>query len=484
MTPWEILGAHPDIAVADLRRRYAALIKAFRPETHPQDFARIREAYELALPWARRREAEQAEAAAEVPAVPEVIGPAPTAEPAAAADEPGLAARFHAFRALAESAEGARDEALLPALHALLRARTGATLDEGQALEFALMRWFIESDQPPLTLLFETGRAFDWHEQVTRLGGWLGPSALRRMEARLALSRDRVFARHFSVNICLRHLHAADRCRALIVARPSAIEALAWAERWQRVSADADAPALADCLDARALRGLRGFATTDVLVGIAVALASPDATSGVVLGLAATLFVLLARLGLQAIARLAPTHRANVLLRAVFRQRVIAGVVVAVMGAVAMSVIGDTPPGPGQMVVAAVLVTPLALLATALAWRCAAWLERVIAWPFQWREAVQRLAFDRLMRSRAALPDGVALARGAGLIARLRAIPAALRLQAREVAARQRPPRAVPLMLRRGAVGRRRPNVWRLLWFGAWVLFAILRVAHVIGSGP
>ena len=87
------------------------------------------------------------------------------------------------------------------------------------------------------------------------------------------------------------------------------------------------------------------------------------------------------------------------------------------------------------------------------------------------------------MRSRTAPPDGVAFARRAGFIGRLRAIPAALRLQAREVASRQRPPRPVPLRLKRGGAGMRRPNVWRILWFGAWVLFAILRIAHVIGSG-
>ena len=60
MNPWETLGVEHDVAVADLRRRYAALIKEFRPETHPQDFARICEAYEVVLPLARRREAAQA----------------------------------------------------------------------------------------------------------------------------------------------------------------------------------------------------------------------------------------------------------------------------------------------------------------------------------------------------------------------------------------------------------------------------------------
>ena len=224
MTPWEILGVAPDVAVADLRRRYAALIKEFRPETHPQDFARIREAYESVLAIARRREAESVEAAAAAEravAVEEVAAPADDppevvqaitasdAELEVARPDPGapdLGTRFHRFHELAAAAAGTRDEAFLPELRALLRARASASLDDSQALEFALLRWFIESEQPPLTLLFETGRDFDWHLHPARLSSWLSPWALRQMEARLSLSRDLVHARHFSGNAWLRRV--------------------------------------------------------------------------------------------------------------------------------------------------------------------------------------------------------------------------------------------------------------------------------------
>ena len=181
MNPWQALGVAPDIAVADLRRRYAALIKEFRPETHPLDFARIREAYEVVLPHARRREALAAERAedeaedaevatvqveevaetseaasdpappvieAEADAAPiEVIAPPPVEQtPSEEEPEPALAAHFRRFHDQAAAARGSDDEAHLPALRALLQARTLATLDDSQALEFALMRWFIEAE--------------------------------------------------------------------------------------------------------------------------------------------------------------------------------------------------------------------------------------------------------------------------------------------------------------------------------------------------
>jgi len=482
MTPWQILGAHPDIAVADLRRRYAALIKTFRPETHPQDFARIRAAYELALPWARQREAERAERAEDAAAEPAPVVVAPVVEPAAPVDAPDLAARFHAFHALAGSAAGMRDEALLPALRELLHARTSARLDDSQALEFALLRWFIEAEEPPLTLLFEAGRAFDWHAQVARLGSWLAPSALRRMEARLAMSRDRVYARHFSGNVALRRLHSPSEPLPLIVARPGALDALAWAQRWQHLSEDADAPSLAAGLEAGMLRRLRGFCTTDVLAGAAVALACPDALSAITAGSVTTGLVLLQRLALQAGLRQPPGSRAHVAASTI-RHPLTTSSVALVPGIAGAALLIDAGFPSWRCVAGLLLIAPALLLLLALLWRALAWAEIVVAWPFQWREAVDRLEFDAMLRPRSSLeakadpPFGHRL----GLARRVRAIPAALRLQAREVAARERPPRQQPIALTRLRGGRVKTNGWRMLWFGIWVLFAILRLADVIG---
>lgn len=512
MTPWQALGVAPDIAVADLRRRYAALIKEFRPETHPQDFARIREAYEVVLSHARRREAAVAEqvdveelevAVAAIEEVPqadddstslpvddeiatpiEVIAQQPAADAPPEQDaEPALAAHFRRFHAEAATAQGSDDEAHLPALRALLQARTSATLDDSQALEFALMRWLIEADAPPLTLLFETGRAFDWHRHPARLSTWLSPWALRQMEARLALSRDLVYARHFSGNAWLHRLHAAQPGPPLLVWRPTAVEAGFWAERWRQGSEDADADPLAACLNPVAIRRMRGPASTDLLVGLAVAAFAPDLASAAVWALVATAIVFALRRMLQVIGDLPEAHRARIVARALLGSRIIVGVL-AIVGAWLAAIVFAAPePGFGALAVAAILAMPLALLVTSLAWRVAAWIELVIAGAFLWREAVDRLEFDTFVRSSVTPPAGQPFGLRLSFVKRLASIRAALRLQPIEIATRERPPRAKPftlVKLGRPAAGGQ--NRWRVLWFGAWVLFAILRLVHAFGG--
>jgi hypothetical protein len=518
MNPWETLGLGQDAAVADLRRRYAALIKEFRPETHPQDFARIRAAYEVALPYARRREAEAAEEveraalpadATSKPAVDEPPAPAmagapmpassqhltaeatavvvaPTGEADAPADDadPDLATRFRRFHALTESVQGTRDEALLPELRVLLQARARGSLDDSQALEFALLRRFIESESPPLTLLFETGRAFDWHTHVVRLSGWLSPWALRQMEARLALSRDLVYARHFSGNRWLRRLHSIQPRLPLIVFRPSALEALHWVERWQQACEAADTKALDACLDARTVKRLRGLATTDALAGIAAAAMGPDLPVAVSLGFAvvATVIVFASRLALQAIARQPESHWLRAFARKVAGNKLVAALLSAAAGGFGIALIFSPASTSPEVAVGCVLAVPGVLVAMALVWRLASWLELLVANVFAWRDAVDRLEFDRLVKTR-----GMPVATGAfgsrlALPQRLKAIRAALRLQTTEIALRERPPRAKPFKLVRIVSANGKPSLGRLAWIIAWIIFAIARLAHLGSS--
>ncbi len=49
LSPYGILGLERNAERADVRRAYSGLIKRFRPETHPQHFQRIREAFETVL---------------------------------------------------------------------------------------------------------------------------------------------------------------------------------------------------------------------------------------------------------------------------------------------------------------------------------------------------------------------------------------------------------------------------------------------------
>jgi len=55
--PWflDALGLTPDADARSVRRSYAARLKAIDPETHPGDFARLREAFEAAKSWVEGR---------------------------------------------------------------------------------------------------------------------------------------------------------------------------------------------------------------------------------------------------------------------------------------------------------------------------------------------------------------------------------------------------------------------------------------------
>lgn len=505
MDPWETLGVSRDVAVADLRRRYAALIKEFRPETHPQDFARIRAAYEVVLPFARRREQEAFEEVAELAI--DVASDASMASPPDAAlsiedeiatghaaitvvlasdaydassqedDEPGLAVHFRRFHVLAESAVGMLDASLLPELHALLQARTRATLDDSQALEFALMRWFIEAGTPPLTLLFETGRAFDWHRHPARMSPWLSAWTLRRMETRLQLSRDLVYARRFTGNAWLRRLHSPRRARSLLASRAAVLEALRWAERWQHASDDADAPHLASALNPHTLRRIRGreLLTTDVLTGVVVAWAARDLVDALLCAVVATAAVLALRLLGQwlrpapgryrlpaPIARFIGEHRGVMLLG------------MATLAALGAALALPEAAGTASLVAGTVLVAPVLLILLRFLWDGISWLERCGAALFAWRGAVDRLEFDHFI-SRPFASTHAIEARWSQ-VTRWKAIPAALRFETVEIATRARPAR--PMLFRRLATLRQKPSLGRKLWFGAWIVFAIARAVH------
>lgn len=49
LNPFDVLGISRNAARPDVRRAYAALLRRFRPETHPRQFQRIRESFEAVL---------------------------------------------------------------------------------------------------------------------------------------------------------------------------------------------------------------------------------------------------------------------------------------------------------------------------------------------------------------------------------------------------------------------------------------------------
>jgi hypothetical protein len=51
--PFQLLGVEPPVSEHDLKRAYTRLIRRFKPEHHPEQFRRVREAYEAALARAK-----------------------------------------------------------------------------------------------------------------------------------------------------------------------------------------------------------------------------------------------------------------------------------------------------------------------------------------------------------------------------------------------------------------------------------------------
>ncbi len=61
-SPWSILGLERSGATEkDVKRAYARLLREHRPDTDPDGFQRVRQAYEAALGWLKRAAAEEAE---------------------------------------------------------------------------------------------------------------------------------------------------------------------------------------------------------------------------------------------------------------------------------------------------------------------------------------------------------------------------------------------------------------------------------------
>lgn len=74
---WEILKIEETGDIRTIKRAYAALAKEYNPEEHPEEFLRIREAYEQALAWAGNRSSapEPVRAERRTDRTPEETGP-------------------------------------------------------------------------------------------------------------------------------------------------------------------------------------------------------------------------------------------------------------------------------------------------------------------------------------------------------------------------------------------------------------------------
>jgi hypothetical protein len=589
--PWRVLGIEPDASVAVVRRSYAVLIKQYRPDSHPEEFSRIREAYERVLAAARRLEAQgagtarmpstpephtaaAAEGAGALPPghpgapvaaqvaphdalpAPEPLGESPAlpapiairiegAPPARTASVPAPAPRVDAQpprRApepapapmpvvasgpadetappagapptVAEAApalEPARrvtelrrcvaergEDAALPLLRDLFLRSRHATIDERQALEFALLQWFLSASEPPLALMFDAGRAFDWHRHDARLAPWFGEAAWQRLAGLLSMSRDRVFIRHFARNRWVRGLFGPQRWMLPFGATLTLIDARGWAARWLQQAQLLGARSLADHLHSPTMRRIGGamLLSTDMVLGFLFALvlqAAPDlqpaqgATlpgGGLLLQVLATPFfglcvMALRRSGRRLLAAALAVPRLRPPLEWI-RKRPLPTILLALVSGSVLALIASGAPPVVMVLMFCLIAATVAMAMLWLGWRLALSIEHAAFAPVRWREAVDRWEFEQAL-ARAPLPCAAgAPPYGERLTRwqRLRAIRGAMKFEAGEIARRERPARVGPFMTltRAKGSGKRRISPW-------WALWIAITVVRMIAAG-
>jgi hypothetical protein len=261
---WQTLEIAPTPDKGEIRRAYARLIKCYRPESHPTEFASIRQAYEVALaesvylvedetsnapdaPDTDDSTESTADTDTSTPSVLTLTPLLPLAPTPVALELPPL--HFPAADAAVDSAGDtagnatntpeAAPEAVpcttdpLPeftteanepfdvanALHTLLALnRAGdiptllatfeqqqqqlknATLDEGITYESELLYYFYWAESPALEWVFAAASRFGWRDQGIRLQMAYGDSLAERMTRLMALADDYARHVHFSLN--------------------------------------------------------------------------------------------------------------------------------------------------------------------------------------------------------------------------------------------------------------------------------------------
>lgn len=174
MNAYQVLGIGSDADERTIKRAYAALIKQYRPDTHPAEFAQVRAAYEAVLHWLREnqqwQEQQQAEEnkAGPVASVEEKPG-IQTVEPATAVEDaieqPAAVERnliVEQLNQLEEIAMHGNEQAILAKYREQSARMAMETLDQQLEYEQALLYWVLATQHPSLLLFAEANKRYDW----------------------------------------------------------------------------------------------------------------------------------------------------------------------------------------------------------------------------------------------------------------------------------------------------------------------------------
>ncbi len=212
------LGLEWDADEKDSRRAYAALIRQYRPDSHPAEFARVREAYETAMRICRMRFEHAAEEdTAEEDTAEETpdSGEARPDEPghydlqhedggnAAAHPQPVRTARVvtdapdslnpdavvaEMMRELDVQAAAGDEARTLQAFNEQWQALSAFSLDVQMDYAHALREWVIYSGRAPMRLILAAAERFGWHAEQREVEHHYGREGVHHLEMLLELA--------------------------------------------------------------------------------------------------------------------------------------------------------------------------------------------------------------------------------------------------------------------------------------------------------
>ncbi len=207
MDSFRELGLQWDADEGDIRRAYAALIKQYRPDSHPAEFARVREAYETAMRICRMRheyaeeenpdshESQQDEAgerdlqqgqAGQAPARPDVRTVRVVLDAPDSLNPDALVAeKIRELDAQVTAGDEARN---LQTLHEQWQSLSAFSLDVQMDYAHALREWVIYSGRAPMRLILEAAMRFGWHAQQREVEFHYGRAGVHRLEMLLELA--------------------------------------------------------------------------------------------------------------------------------------------------------------------------------------------------------------------------------------------------------------------------------------------------------
>ncbi len=256
---WETLGIAATRDEAAIRKAYAARAREWRPDSHPKEFARLREAYEAALRLAREPQPVQPEGRT---AEPE---PAPEARPYA------MANAMVSELARCYSEAGEREAVAL--LHRQFHSLAEQTVDARLEWELVFLHSLLSAQSPPVALLFEGDRLLRWRERPQDVSQMSGEQGAQRLGELLELAGEAIYARHFSPNKWHARLFGFAGPR-WFGWTPHVADARRTIAYWRRMAQSTGVASLEQALHPVALRRLEGrmLLSTDALLAAVIAL--------------------------------------------------------------------------------------------------------------------------------------------------------------------------------------------------------------------